>query len=104
MRLPRVRFTVQRLMIVVAVVGVSTAYVGRCAAYLRRAYGHEQKSKELSDRWDIALNRCLTPDGYEKYRLEFHDRAIDHRSVGARYRHAAWRPWLPVSPDPPEPE
>ena len=92
MRLPRVRFTVRRLRITVAIVGLVLAGVidarRRRERFLRIADFHERRS----------------PNGYAGFYLvplsptdEWHDQ------MGQKYRRAAARPWLPVAPDPPAP-
>jgi hypothetical protein len=119
MRLPRVRFTVRRLMIVVAVVAIA---VWLPIVLTRRAKYH-RLAREFDARATVA--RSLGPYG----RLHAGSVAIRDDTVyvfqqeaggapfvcvGAhsdyydamktKYERAARYPFLPVAPDPPEPE
>jgi hypothetical protein len=90
MRLPRVRFTVRRMMVMVAI----SESVMAPAAW-------------LAPRADRFHNRAI-----EHLRL-MHESVRDasgrdasgyHAVVCLKYRAAASYPWLPVAPDPPEPK
>jgi hypothetical protein len=103
MRLPRVRFTVRRLMIAVAVVGISIGCaVGRRTAFLARAEGHRVRSgvfvyhnADGTSLWEIV--------GRDGSRISEARRSY-HKDMLWKYQRAARYPWLPVWPDPPEPE
>jgi hypothetical protein len=115
MRLPRMRFTVRRLMIAVAFL----------ALFLGGWVWMERKSARFSDlaNWHHSqitciFDGCMGADGefvYEATSLPQRDgdppvslrqQRIDtwHRQISMKYWAAARRPWLPVEPDPPEPE
>ncbi len=97
MRLPRM--TTRRWMVVVALVGL---LMGGAIGGIR-----------LKQRHDYFLSWARYHSAFEGYRRNVaqhdHDpvlaRMIDHNAMMARkYREAARYPWLPVEPDPPEPE
>jgi hypothetical protein len=109
MRLPRVRFTVRRMMVSVAVASSCVAaylvatrggeFREEAIEYLQREqfrvkaehYGHR-----LADLSDIKVIPGH-PDPLHR-RREYYDQ------MRKKYERAARYPWLPVAPDPPEPE
>ncbi len=102
MRVPRVRFTVRRMMVAVAIVGLASGLWRRRESFL-----------EESRRYAVAatLHPCSLPpeEGTDEYRRwqeeeEMIRRRDDHLlRLAAKYERAARYPWLPVAPDPPEP-
>jgi hypothetical protein len=134
MRLPRVRFTVRRMMIAVAVVAVligvglhverairfsrlSTNYVEFAAMYaeyesiLRK---RERNHRELAERERESADKFQRSSSVELWRRlaqedtdradKFKSLAEYHSRMKAKYQAAARRPWLDVEPDPPRPE
>lgn len=91
MKLPRVRFSVRRMMIAVALVAVVLGLMVRRANFLR------EKS-----RWDSFISMRIYSVGssgaryFDKVNV---DKAIILRD---KYERAARYPWLPVAPDPKE--
>ncbi len=100
MPLPRVRFTVRRMMVAVAVVAVVLFFAIELPRMSRRARLYDLKAR-LNER-NIVLYEHWRPDqpGFEVARA----RAGWCRNLAAKYRHAARHPFLPVAADPPEPE
>jgi hypothetical protein len=98
MKLPRVRFTVQRMMVWVAIAGMVTGAAvleGRRRIYASMAIKHAQEAYS-----------CLTDDG-RKPQLFGTKRSGTwqyHVSKARSFERAARYPWLRVEPDPPEPE
>jgi hypothetical protein len=97
-RLPRLRFTVRRLMFVVAVVGVVFGlYIAseqRAAEFRQRAIHHTNE-----------FSGCYSPEGLTTAQIGIIlQRREYHQAMMVKYRWAAHRPWLPVAPDPPEPK
>jgi hypothetical protein len=91
MRLPRVRFTLRRMMLVVAVVAIHfglTAWMERRATQFRALYADH-------------INKVGVVSSPKPWPHEV--QGIYHLAMGEKYRVAALRPWLPVEPDPPEP-
>ena len=86
MPFPRVRFTVRRLMVAVAIVAVVSAMLIRAAWF--RALSDHHRSR-------IILVGPPSPQ------LE---RTLYHMEMSNKYAKAASHPWLPVASDPPEPE
>lgn len=88
MRVPRVRFTVRRLMIAVAVAGLvcslPEAMERRRLAFTGMSNYHFNKL--------ITLSKSTNPQYAYHYKLHL------------KYYEASKRPWLPVWPDPPEPK
>ncbi len=91
MKFSRPRFTVRRMMILVAATGLalgSWAWMARrSAAFQARAAAHSGRVREVE--MPCRVNQPLR---------EHHDALV------RKYTFAARHPWLPVSPDPPEPE
>jgi hypothetical protein len=109
MRMPRFRFTVRRMMVAVAIVGACVW--GVRMLQMSRAYG--KKAERFASN---AMDRIpgfngewpKTPEGEAKLRRTWDlwkQEMEDHNAaMAAKYRRAARYPWLPVAPDPPEPE
>jgi hypothetical protein len=93
MRIPRVRFTVRRLMIAVAVVAAIVAFFKRRDDFERVAEYHRSRIGMA----DIDFSR--------RYEIRFFSpKNRWHYDMMHKYIYAARDPWLPVAPDPPEPE
>jgi hypothetical protein len=98
MRLPRVRFTVRRMMVAAAIVGALIAGVKWCARMARLSRGYAVKA----DFFESAA-RPRTPLPSLGMGQEECDRT--RRKMGGlvlEYRRLSLAPWL--APDPPEPE
>lgn len=101
------RFTVRGLMIAGAVAGVVMAareLSGRRAGYLMRAGEHSSQAWHLRE---AARNTAWYGHGLtdlRHYRERSERAATWHDSLRSKYERAARSPWLPVGPDPPEPE
>jgi hypothetical protein len=105
MRLPRVRFTIRWMMLVVAgagtIFGVSVESQRRRDRFLRLAEHHEASSRIT---WACGIRSfsatndlCEDVRGWSSARIGWHSR------LGEKYRRAASSPWMPVEPDPPQP-
>ena len=82
MQCPRVRFTVRALTIVVAVAALLTSgfvLARRSAHYRREALYHSRAAARAAGA-----------------KREYHDQLIK------KYKRAAYRPWFPLDPDPPD--
>jgi hypothetical protein len=115
MRLPRVRFTVRRMMIAVAVGSIACAAIhwielrGECR---REAQWHEGVLEDLETIRTNGFYPYCSRGGSPVTHLEYneataplHARLVAHHDIMRRkYERAARWPWLPVEPDPPEPE
>ena len=103
MEVPRVRFTVRRLMVAVAVVGSMIAFIElRKREFTALADDHYAKQVV-----EVACSKGGSI--YEKrsggMATEIERNAdVWHRLLESKYRYAAAHPWLPVAPDPPVPE
>jgi hypothetical protein len=104
MRVPRVRFTIARTMVVVAVIAVLLGAVAmlRRRAYLRKlADYHAEAARHI--RFDHGS--IIRPDGAYVHIAVAPPRLADyHEDLAGKYERAARYPWLPVEPDPPEPK
>jgi hypothetical protein len=123
MRLPRVRITVRRTMLLVsasALVFAATTYQQKALWCRERARSHSRRSLV----YDIASkgqDAILVGDpidgvtgGYfmqtpnaaetEADKATMHRIAQYHADLSSKYERAASRPWLPLDPDPPEPQ
>jgi hypothetical protein len=98
MTLPRPRFTVLRLMLVVAIVavvlGARSWYEGRSARFREMA---RRYSKSWLENADIVVGDRESDETQAR-------RSEHHRAMWEKYLRASRQPWLPVEPDPPEPE
>lgn len=87
MRFYAFRFTIRWLMIAVAIVGITCAWGIMRLRYERLASYHNALSLGLH------------------FQSPAESRRTDHHAaLRAKYKRAARYPWLPVSPDPPEPK
>jgi hypothetical protein len=128
MRLPRVRFTVRRLMIAVAVVAIlcgvglqirQTIRFSRLAARYaddglfwrrqernHRALGEKMRTASVDPEQGSGAAEFWRP--YIEFQAERAEKIkvlADYLAMmKVKYQAAARRPWLPVEPDPPEPE
>jgi hypothetical protein len=124
MRLPRVRFTIRRLMIAVAVVGVGLGIEG----YRRRLVSVSVRRRQvaMAYRLDAQMYKVeamaaelerTTPKGFVGFTADNPSGPIDddgiarrfrlathYQELAVKYRRASGYPWLPVGPDPPAPE
>ena len=88
--MPRFQFTVRRMMVAVAIVGV---VLGGAEMIRRRRTDFIVRSTQWRWSENVAL-RGRAPVRFVYY----------SRRLAEKYEHAARYPWLPVAPDPPEPE
>ena len=92
MRLPRVRFSVRRLMIMVAVVALSSAVLGQLSLRYRQQARFYAESEAY---WrKAAIGAPISQQARYKDRVNYFAR------LRQKYEHAARYPWLPVEPDP----
>jgi hypothetical protein len=99
---PRFRFTVRGMMLAVAVAGMACGgevVRRRRAAFLAQAEVH----RALADYLSVSEHYVLRP-GDTHLSLTGRRRAEVEARLAAKYERAARHPWLPVAPDPPEPE
>jgi hypothetical protein len=123
MRLPRVRFTVRRIMAVVAIVAIASGGVvmlKRREAYGIRAAFHARQEQVADGRLRHRSHEAArlaglpsdasppVPDHDRLLVAELIDysrnRVVHHRRLKAKYELAARCPWLSVDPDPPSPD
>jgi hypothetical protein len=119
MKLPRLRFTVRRMMIVVAV--VATLLAAEKMRRVRRerslkAADYAAEAKSWSDDASEVESMLVKPrsrsDAASRQRLaeldevarNYRDHERSNRELASRYARAAARPWLPIERDPPEPK
>jgi hypothetical protein len=102
MRLPRM--TTRRWMAVVLVASLLLGVLvmsRRAAHFMRLAAFHKQAAIKIP-RWVIRVNargdRLSHAASPEQRLLDY------HRKLAHKYENAAQHPWLPVEPDPAEPE
>jgi len=112
MRLQRLNLrTLMALVACVAALGWGHAMWQRSARYLKIA----------EDRWHAQVLKMLSLRMYESQRYRIGDGQLNinnpledattaalrrveaEQDLVAKYRRAAWQPWLPVDPDPPPP-
>jgi hypothetical protein len=109
MRLPRMRFTIRRMMVVVAVasvlLGITAGLLRRRDSLKRRAEYYARKaSRELMSGMSITQATTFGPSPMEVRMQEAYFKLADHYTVlELKYKRAADHPWLPVGPDPPPP-
>ena len=94
MGMPRVRFTIRRLMVAVAVVAI----------YFGWSRWMERRSERFRALWIDHINKVGEISSPKPELLRPHEvQGYYHLKIGEKYRAAMNRPWLPVEPDPPEP-
>jgi hypothetical protein len=122
MPLPRVRFTVRRMMIAAAVVALPLGWwryreMTALADRYRQRYGWYTGLAALdlgeAEDWDrMAVEKRKDPAQHPAWTLDQMAAASAgkrkmgnyYRDLASKYARAVARPWLPVAPDPPEPE
>src|SRR4051794_8215587 len=97
MKLPRPRFTVRRLMVAVAIVGLMLGLVillhRRSSDYFLAARSEDAAIMVLADTLAVRPN-----DEASRRKMKWHLRRFEIFERGYK------RPWLPLRPIPPEPE
>ena len=123
--IPRLRFTVRRLMLAVASVAIAFGGWGawvRYRAIATLSEGYQRRAtyfsafasysnSEAFEYDSVAAEKKKTPDPYPNSSLEqlarsgtFERKVGDnYRAMAKKYQHAARYPWLSVDPDPPPP-
>jgi hypothetical protein len=110
MSLPRLRFTVRRMMVVVAVVLATVVALRKRSENLWQATAfHAREAQSAADAvWGLQrIGRNLdgsVPEANRRLTAEFWVRHSHHKALEQKYAHAARYPWLPVPPDPRKPE
>ena len=106
MRLPRfrLRFTVRRLMVAVAIVGILLgAWIGleRRRVWLQGLLERHQDRAQLCELYKFIGKLDRKPAAW----IARHQARFEHHlAMMRKYERAARHPWLPLAPDPPEPE
>jgi Tfp pilus assembly protein FimT len=113
-----VRFTLRRLLIVIALLAVLIAAGLEGARATRRAREYRQIAVAHAAFRDLSLGEAEayryvyihkapadSRAGTDLLRSEAKERALarHYEALSAKYRRAARFPWLPVEPDPPQP-
>lgn len=111
MRIPRPRFSMKGLMIVVAIsalVVAANALQQKRSAYLLRAKvesAAEQSAKARTKLYERAVRTSAAESVADEYRRlvkEYRERAEHHGRMRLKYQNAARFPWMQVPPDPPQ--
>ena len=95
MRLPRVRFTVRRMMVAVAIMGIAFGMIDRHYRFKKMANHHLSELRCLDIEQSLDIKR---PSPFFLALVDY------HASLSKKYAKAARYPWLLVGPDPPEPK
>jgi hypothetical protein len=124
MRVPGVRFTVRTMIVAVAVVagcfGVE-AMKRRSRDFRDQAESHKREAGEIAielspdpdGRWEVFWfskdphppePARYSPTELRDWQVSKERRIAYHVMLYQKYRRAAARPWLPIEPDPPEPQ
>lgn len=104
MKLPRVRFTVRRMMVAVAVCAAMGGAEATRRRWVRLAREYEFRAK-VNKRLAPSYYRLASTPGADTDAAEGWRRAGDHyRALQEKYERAARYPFLPVAPDPPRPK
>jgi hypothetical protein len=109
MKLPKPRLTVRRMMIAVAIVGLLLGALVAARAWM------EDRRRRFDDlaTWHFQqVSQYQTPyfggggpsELVREYEAKYGSKIAYHKRMNAKYVRAYRRPWLPVEPDPPEPE
>jgi hypothetical protein len=113
MQMFRVRFTVRRMMVVVAVAAVALTLLAgvlrdrRRSQYLRLAAFHEREGSRIAEMLDMegrSRRMWMKPDPASNRWLAVPREEVEYRvQMRRKYECAAAHPWLSVEPDPPIP-
>jgi hypothetical protein len=105
MPMPRVRFTVRRMMIVVGLAAL-VMWVGRTLQERRGRFEKRAQVEARAGLREIMKYVYRVSPGTTVPQSFFEDfpKVRYHEALDKKYRFAALHPWLPVEPDPPEPE
>jgi hypothetical protein len=106
MHLPRLRLTIRWMMLAVVgagtVLGASVELQRHHDRFLRLAK-HDEASSRIT--WVCGRRAYYATNGLGEDVRGWSGARIEwHRRLGETYRLAASRPWVPVEPDPPEPQ
>jgi hypothetical protein len=99
----RIRFTVRRLMVLVALAGLAMAV----ATLVKRSTEFRALAEEQADAEQMSLAYADEGrgEGGDPQRVARGEQmAAYHRELRIKYERAARSPWLPVDPDPPIPD
>ncbi len=112
MRFPRVRFSVRKIMVAVAILAVILGLlIGRRGRFRRLALAHKMESFALQVS-DLEFYLLLTAASGEKPEAEEQRNRTTrpvyqfreyHEAMADKYDRASDQPWLLVAPDPPPP-
>jgi hypothetical protein len=98
MKIPRVRFTMRRMMAAVAIMAIVLGVtIERHNRFRKIAVHHRAEFVRVARRGPLVLFAGSSDDPV-MLRLEW------HVSIISKHEHASRYPFLPVAPDPPEPE
>ena len=109
MALPRMRFTIRRLMVAVAVLAM---VIGAIEGLRRRRESFEERAKmfaqkvsdAFNDEQNYRMSHRSSTFAYDPRTTSAYNQLVEHYSaLQEKYQQAAARPWLPVAPDAPEP-
>jgi hypothetical protein len=105
MRIPRVRFTVRRMMIASALTAL-VLWGGRTLLERRGRFEKRAQGEAMAALREIMGHVYRTSPGTTSPQPLFTDfpKVRYHNSLSEKYHFAARHPWLPVEPDPPAPE
>jgi hypothetical protein len=115
MRIPSLRFTVRRMIVAIAISAVVCSvphWVELRKHYRKEAEWNERVLGDLDDIRTHGFYPYCSRGGTQVAHLEYntataprHARLVAHYTeLQGKYLRAARYPWLPVEPDPPEPE
>jgi hypothetical protein len=107
MKRPRLRFTVRRLMIAVAILALSLRAILWVAEMRTRSAAHHRRAIEFVLITARSGSVVHTKDGRRVDRYENENRRREDawaRQLAEKYWHLSNYPWLAVEPDPPRPE
>ena len=107
MRLPRVRFTVRRLMVAVAVFAVGFGGVAWVASMRALSAAYERRAEEFQLLTARMGSMVTTPDGRWVSRYDDENDLLSDAwamRLAVKYQRLSYYPWLAVEPDLPPPE
>lgn len=111
----RVRSTIRRMMVVVAVIAIILGIGGmlhRWHQYRKIAEFHRMEAEKAAARRKIAIWKATTDEWFGERAGAIRNRSLAdwidrlgsfHTELGWKYSRAAWRPWQFAAPDPPPP-
>jgi hypothetical protein len=99
LKVPRVRFSLRRMILIVAAISLVCPLLARYVRLIQIAASHENQILVGAKR----VNCRIGPQGTLAVGYIPTESGLWHYRMKEKYKKSSFRPWLPVEPDPPPP-